>query len=72
MPSKGVFLVNSPNVKYTDEFIEAAYDYQITKVESDGDMLVVSSNSLSFSSSRNVTYNSDYFSKQALSGFLLF
>lgn len=48
MASKGVFLVNSPNVKYTKDFIEADYDYQITKVESNGDVLVVSSSSFSF------------------------
>lgn len=40
MASKGVFLVNSPNIKYTNEFIEADYDYQITKVESNGDVLM--------------------------------
>lgn len=34
------FLVNSPNVKYTKEFIEADYCYQITKVESSGDVLL--------------------------------
>jgi hypothetical protein len=45
MASKGVFLVNSPNVKYTNEFIEADYDYQITKVESDGGVLMVSPSS---------------------------
>jgi hypothetical protein len=48
MASKGVFLVNSPNVKYTNEFIEADYDYQITKVETDGDVLMVSPRSFSF------------------------
>lgn len=26
--------VNSPNVKYTEEFIEAKYEYQTTKIES--------------------------------------
>jgi hypothetical protein len=57
MPSKGVFLVNSPNVKYTDDFIEADYDYQITKVESNGDVLMVSSSSFSFSAFRNMIFN---------------
>jgi hypothetical protein len=45
MASKGVFFVDSPNIKYTNEFIEADYDYQITKVESNGDVLMVSSSS---------------------------
>lgn len=45
MASKGVFLVNSPNVKYSKEFIEADYDYQITKVASNGGVLMVSGNS---------------------------
>jgi hypothetical protein len=45
MASQGVFLVNSPNVKYSKEYIEADYDYQITKVASIGDVLMVSSNS---------------------------
>lgn len=45
MASEGVFLVNSPNVKYSKEFIEADYDYQNTKVASNGGVLMVSSNS---------------------------
>jgi hypothetical protein len=57
MPSKGVFLVNSPNVKYTNEFIEADYDYQMTKVESNGDVLMVSSSLYSFPASRNMIFN---------------
>ncbi|GFG37293.1 hypothetical protein Cfor_05319 [Coptotermes formosanus] len=40
MASQGVFLVNSPNVKYSKEYIEADYDYQITKVASIGDVLM--------------------------------
>ncbi|PNF41112.1 hypothetical protein B7P43_G05978 [Cryptotermes secundus] len=40
MASKGVFLVNSPNIKYNNDFIEADYDYQTTKVESNGDVLM--------------------------------
>jgi hypothetical protein len=56
MASKGVFFVNSPNVKYTNEFIEADYDYQITKVESDGDVLMVRPSSFSFSAFRNVIF----------------
>jgi hypothetical protein len=54
MASKGVFRVNSPNIKYTNDFIEADYDYQITKVESNGDILMVSSISFLFSAFRNV------------------
>lgn len=45
MASNGVFLVNSPNVRYSKEFIEADYDYQITKVASNGGVLMVSCNS---------------------------
>lgn len=59
MASKGVFLVNSPNIKYNNDFIEADYDYQITKVESNGDVLMVSSSSFSFSASGNVYLNVD-------------
>ncbi|PSN52115.1 Inositol-3-phosphate synthase 1-A [Blattella germanica] len=40
MNSSGSFLVNSPNVKYSKEFIEAEYNYQIIKVESSGDILM--------------------------------
>jgi hypothetical protein len=36
------FIVKSPNVKYTKEFIEADYSYQITTVETSGDVLLVS------------------------------
>ncbi|XP_069699609.1 inositol-3-phosphate synthase 1-A [Periplaneta americana] len=36
-----LFLVNSPNVKYTKEYIEADYNYQNTKVENNGDVLLV-------------------------------
>eukprot|EP00106_Octopus_bimaculoides_P008131 XP_014775573.1 PREDICTED: inositol-3-phosphate synthase 1-B-like [Octopus bimaculoides] len=32
--------VKSPNVKYTDEYIEAEYDYSTTKVTDDGDFLI--------------------------------
>jgi hypothetical protein len=49
MAPKKVFVVNSPNVKYTNEFIEADYNYQITKVETNGDVLMVSSSLFSFS-----------------------
>jgi hypothetical protein len=56
MASKGVFRVNSPNIKYTNEFIEAEYDYQITKVESNGDVLMVSYSSSSFSAARNMMF----------------
>lgn len=44
MASNVVFLVNSPNVKYSKEFIEADYDYQITKVASNGGVFMVSCN----------------------------
>lgn len=56
MASKAVFLVNSPNIKYNNDFIEADYDYQITKVESNGDLLMVSSSSFSFSAFGNVFF----------------
>lgn len=33
--------VSSPNVKYTDDYIEAIYDYQSTKVEKRGSKYLV-------------------------------
>lgn len=34
--------VNSENVKYTKDYIEAKYDYQFTKVDTDGNKITVS------------------------------
>lgn len=46
-------VVNSPNVKYTENYIEANYDYHTTKVERRGQKFVVST-SLLF---QIITYN---------------
>lgn len=35
-------VVNSPNVKYTENYIESKYDYQYTKAKKEGNQILVS------------------------------
>lgn len=42
-------VVNSPNVKYTEHFIEAKYEYQHATARKDGNKIVVSGYNLVYS-----------------------
>nr|CAD7408968.1 unnamed protein product [Timema cristinae] len=35
-------MINSPNVKYTEEYIESVYEYHTTSVEKSGNKLIAS------------------------------